>query len=416
MTPTDSFEQNPPPRDLLALSKASMGELLAALEDEETLADEGGVVSPMALQVARLIAAEAVRLIRLGTRAELADASLEIAETLTGPKAKALADHRDAHRLVSGASVTLGAATPPSSKGGEMAVLRSWNGNARKAVEYLNSLPDQAVRRADLRELLDVDESYLSHLLADLEAAGLIVRTRRGRSVTVHLGPNARTDHVQELLPADPPPPPQTARARKQLVRDAFEAALDYWLAHGRDGDVDEDIETWPQLRWQIAEIQRELHDLDATVEEALADDNLVVCRIRVSGTRGRGPRGKREDRQLVWTARIEDGSIASVEPWTAPEPARAPSQPEPEPDAIRGEMVERDAASVYYTYFRDELDFTGEVLGQLAGHIVPEIQHREAGSDLPTSPPSISRPGTFAKEPLPEHLGSMLHLDTPER
>lgn len=195
-----------PGHDLMSLARAGMAALLDALQEERTIEDGGTSLPPRSVQIAGLILAHAIRLIRLGTREELLDGGLELAETLTRPAVRELTRQQpEALRLLSGASVALKAAAAPSSAGGELAVLRSWNGNAREAVATLNATPSRKLARAELREQLGVNQSYLSHLLADLEGAGLVVRTRDGRDITVHLGPAAHAEHVQELLPEREP-------------------------------------------------------------------------------------------------------------------------------------------------------------------------------------------------------------------
>ncbi len=219
-------------RNMLALSKAPMPELVAALEEERTLSDEGVGLPRRSKRVARFLMSEAIRLIRLGTRAEVADAALELVEVRQRSSGKRLAEeHPPAFRLLTSAADALAAATPPSSGGGELTVLRSWNGKAREAVALVNRR--SAIPRAELRAELDVSESYLSHLLADLEAAGLVVRIKTGNAVMVHLGRVARSEHVQELMPHDPsrkvrrtrgeaPPVSPTASAQGPVPRDDY--------------------------------------------------------------------------------------------------------------------------------------------------------------------------------------------------
>ena len=212
-------------RDLLALSKAPLSELLEALAKETSLREPGAAAPPRANQIARLVVAEAVRLIRLGTQSEVVDAAAEISRAIMQPKMKELAKlYPDAMRRVEAASVMLGAAAPASSGGGELTVLRSWNGKAREALAIINQEPSGAIQRADLRAKLGVDESYLSHLLRDLEGAGLIDRVRFGRRMKVRLAPKALSEHVQDQLTAVPDPrwnekrDELAKRARKRLV------------------------------------------------------------------------------------------------------------------------------------------------------------------------------------------------------
>jgi DNA-binding MarR family transcriptional regulator len=191
-------------RDMLSLSMAPIPELIAALEDEKL--EQSPSLKRRTKRLGRLVMREAVRLIRVGTRAEIADAALELSEALARPSAERLREVAPrAHRLMTSASDALGAATPPSSGGGEMTLLnpRSWKGKALKAVTMVNSAPGRAVPRAELRLQLEMEDSHLSHMLAELEGAGLIVRVRSGRSVTVHLGVVGRSEHVQAILPQE---------------------------------------------------------------------------------------------------------------------------------------------------------------------------------------------------------------------
>ncbi len=204
-------------RDMLSLSMARMPELVAALEEERTLADQTVVIPRRSKRVARMLMTEAIRLIRLGTRAEVADAALELAQARRRSGERLAELHPRSHRLLTSATDALAAATPPSSGGGELAVLRSWNGKALKVVKIISKEPRRSIPRADLRVQLDVDESYLSHLLADLEAAGLVVRVKTGRTVMVHLGLVGRSDHVQKMVPPDESVSPAKAGTQREV-------------------------------------------------------------------------------------------------------------------------------------------------------------------------------------------------------
>jgi DNA-binding transcriptional ArsR family regulator len=197
-----------PSPDLLNLALAPMSERVAALRSEWSRGEETGPLPSRAVQIAGLIVGETVRLIRLGSSDEVTAAALALSKVLARPETAAVAaEHPESHRLASGASIVLGAAGAPASGGGELAVLRSWSGKAKEAVEMLNRAHGHAIARSQLRsELGDLTESHLSHLLADLESAGLALRIKEGKTVTVHLGPNARSEHVQEQLSRRPLP------------------------------------------------------------------------------------------------------------------------------------------------------------------------------------------------------------------
>jgi hypothetical protein len=189
--------------ELFDLAKAPISELIADLETEETLSDDGGAAPPRAEQIAGLILAEAIRLIRLGTRHEIARASNALAQMLIEEGGEELERrHPEAHRLVTGASVSLSAATPAASRGGAQTVLRSWSGKSREVLERLYEAPAERMRRAELRAKVGIlDESHFSHLLSDLEGARLVVRAKTGgREVLVRLGPVAQSDEIRAML------------------------------------------------------------------------------------------------------------------------------------------------------------------------------------------------------------------------
>jgi DNA-binding MarR family transcriptional regulator len=200
---TSSVAIASPSRDLFSLSEAPLETLLEELLEERTLADRGGVAPPRAEQIADLILSAVIRLIRLATPGQLADAGVGVSRRLIGSPAEDLERrHPRAHRVLGAASLVLAAAASPSSAGGEVAVLRAWKGLALEAFAAISCAPGQAMARSELRrELGHIDESHLSHILSDLEDAGLIARIRDGRNVTVHLGPLGREKHVRELLP-----------------------------------------------------------------------------------------------------------------------------------------------------------------------------------------------------------------------
>jgi hypothetical protein len=190
------------PPDLLTLARASLASRIAALESVWSEPDPEGPLPARPVQIAGLVVAEAIRLIRQGTTVELADSSLVVARTLNRPEGRTLPQrHPEAYRLLTGATVALAAAASPSSPAAGRTVLRSWNGKAEEAVRILTRSPGRSLPRAELRTRLgEPAESHLSHLLGDLEAAGLIGRIREGRKVTVHLGPAAGEEEVQELI------------------------------------------------------------------------------------------------------------------------------------------------------------------------------------------------------------------------
>lgn len=201
MTQTETQTEAP---DLFELTKASIEELIEDLKREHTLADDDGSAPPRAVQVAGLALAESIRLIRMGTRTEIAEASDELSQLLITAAGERLEQERqEAFRLLSAAAVALGAATSASSKGGAQTVMRSWKGKAKEVVKLLLDAPGEQAQRSYLREKVGItEESHFSHILSDLEAARLIVRVRTGKEMLVRLGPTGRTEQVRaELSP-----------------------------------------------------------------------------------------------------------------------------------------------------------------------------------------------------------------------
>ncbi|HTR73951.1 MAG TPA: hypothetical protein VMH33_01675 [Solirubrobacterales bacterium] len=197
-----SYDSNATAPDLFGLTQASIQTLIEDLRRTETLDDKGGAAPPRSEQVAALVVAEAIRLIRLGTKAEIARAARELSKLLIGSVGERLEEEQEeAHRLLSGASVALSAATPASSKGAARTVLRSWSGDAGRVMKLVLEAPGERAPRIQLRETMGIDDqSHFSHILSDLEAARLIIRVRTGKEKLVRVGPVGRTEEIREAL------------------------------------------------------------------------------------------------------------------------------------------------------------------------------------------------------------------------
>ncbi len=192
------YENTTQELNLAALASTPIDELLAVLLQRARATEP---VAPNADQLARYVLAETVRLIRRGTRGELADAADALSHLLTTGDGEELAQrHPRAYRALDSAADVIVVAASPASRGGELAVLRAYEGRALALVWHVDRAQARALPRAQLLELLGVKDSYLSHILAELELAGLIERIRDGRNVAVHLGPRGYTEEVQKLL------------------------------------------------------------------------------------------------------------------------------------------------------------------------------------------------------------------------
>jgi DNA-binding transcriptional ArsR family regulator len=313
MTPPQATQRYP--RDLLSLMSASMTEILAELE---AAADDPGnpELPSRTIQLGDLVVAETVRLIRLGTRAELADAALAVSRALVGPVGARLAAHNlGARQLLTAASKVLSVAVSPFSSGSELTVLRSWSGRARDAVRLVAAAPESALARTDLCAALAVDEPYVSDLLGDLEAAGLVERIRDGESITVHLGPTARAHHVEELIGLSTDGG-LVASEQPCAVRELFQMAV--------DGDElprtlsVQAAKALGQVRRRILHFKRVADEPLITVEDgAIPGKRSMTVRMRVTGSLPR-PEGSHEmvDHDVMWTVVVGDEGISDVRPW----------------------------------------------------------------------------------------------------
>jgi hypothetical protein len=337
-------------RDLFSLATAPLRELLDALTEAQTLAEQDAEVPARATQIARLIVADAVGLIRVGTRQALAEAGNALAQAVARPSGEQLRKRQpEAYRLLSAAAVTLGAAIAPSSSGGELAVLRSWEGDARRAVALVARSRGQAIRHVALRDLLGREEPYLLHMLAELEAADLIVRVQteeEGEEAEVRLGPAAELPHVQELLPGEDDRSETEGQVNAQRVRAMFERLL-------RGDPSDSDLATVGTmlLRRELQTAERSLDVVDRELRVESADHSHVLCSVWISQTTLSEHLEQRGERPLMWRALIEQGEIIHVHSWSSPRhthlglaPGTLVGESPPYPDTAWND----DDASVY--------------------------------------------------------------------
>lgn len=385
--------------DLLTLAREpDLPSLLSALFEPGTLAEEPGPLPSRANQIARMIVAEAIRLVRLGTQTELAEAGVELVRAVTGSEAKDLAtDFPEAHRLLNGATVAVRGATSPDSSGGELTVLRGWNGKALRALEMLERAQGSEISRSELRERLGVDESYLSHLLGAMEAAGLVVRIREGRTIAVHLGPAARSPEVRSFVDGS-----GVDDREKRSIIELFQAILD-----GRPMSEIAEMGPHPKglaaLRGQLDEVRSGLEIDGSEIANVNFDGDEIVVRIRLRGTPriGRYDGGKAEH-QLVWVARLKDGTISEVESWTnldgIPRPAtRDREQPPREREDIGFSTLEEKEAEparmvVAWTDHVYEVNQTMEIVDVEHYSIDVDSIHQDIVQGLQALNPDTSR------------------------
>ncbi len=184
--------------DLFSLSNARLQDLVAELEASDDMPSTHESTTRRR-QISTLLISETIRLVRLGNQKELADGAVVLARVAASGCSSCSGDEL-IRRRVEAAAIVVSAAASPSSRGGELQVLRSWKGMALRATALVYRSNESSMQRSDLRATLGLEESHLSHLLGDLEAAGLLVRIAHGRSVTLHLGPTGRQPHVEQVL------------------------------------------------------------------------------------------------------------------------------------------------------------------------------------------------------------------------
>jgi DNA-binding transcriptional ArsR family regulator len=333
-----SDEHSADPPNLTALASASMAELVGEIVKSVSRGPAGSP-DPDPDQLAEYVLSETVRLIRLGTRPEIADAAVAVSRVLiTKVAARLSAEYPQSHAALSSASALLSVASSPASRGGELTVLRSYNGNALSALWHVDRAKRRAIPRARLLGMLRVEESYLSHLLADLEAAGLIERIRDGRVVTVHLGPRGYTPSVQRLLQATPPdeiagaspPPPNPDVVRAAITRIRQEAQP--------GADVPVELQPLAKL-WQTVARRRDhaMHCELVLIGDPMLDGERVYVRLQIDGgVRSNSIRMasrashlgvvnlELSQEELLCEARVEGGRIVEARLWQSHDGQRA--------------------------------------------------------------------------------------------
>lgn len=361
---SETTSTSPAPRDLLSLMSAALPEMISELERAAPGTLDRPGLPPRAEQIADLIVGDVVRLVRLGTRAELTEAAAVMSEAIVSDAADLLeATAPEALRHLDAAAITLAAAVSPSSNGGEVAVLRSWNGLARDILTKVATKADGAIGRAELRKKFGVSQSHLSHVLADLESAGLIDRVRHGKHVTVHLGSTAYLQHVQEQIDRQGD---DERRRIERMIRTVLEAAIAGHEVPEEDlaGDA---ADTLAKLAESVKAFRRDASGADLSIESVAIEGTLAVVSVRVTGvlTTGRAAL-RRVNTEVTWQVKLQEDRIVDVGPlaecdeWLGPE--LSGHRPDPA-DALAGD----EFATVRMT-----VDQHGETLFRAASFASP--------------------------------------------
>jgi DNA-binding MarR family transcriptional regulator len=176
----------------------------APLEDVAALLTNGTISpgSPVQLgQLTSLILDRILTLLRKSARTEIVEEAAAFARVFDAP------EFEDVQRAHPGRAAQwevlsdlLSEAAHRSDGTAVESILRSYTGLPQRILEILAE-SDQPVPRASILKALELEQSYLSHILRDMEEAGLVIRERSGQSVNVRLGPNGREVVQQRLLP-----------------------------------------------------------------------------------------------------------------------------------------------------------------------------------------------------------------------
>lgn len=189
------------PVDLLDLSGAvelPSAELGMLLEHASLTAD-----SAVWETVTALLGDRTLKLLRRGSRREILDEALALELFLAGSSGRELTA-REPLRTARWEALAelLGEAARKSDRAAVESLLLSYKGKGQALLEEL-ARAGGPLPRARLRASLGIEESYISHLLRDLEEADLIVRYRPegAKEVLVDLGPVGREVVDQSVLP-----------------------------------------------------------------------------------------------------------------------------------------------------------------------------------------------------------------------
>jgi DNA-binding MarR family transcriptional regulator len=175
---------------------SELGPLLEAVASES---DDGAVDAMLAVLRNR-----ALRLIRSGSSSDLSAEAAVLNRYLFSRAGRAL-QSRDAsrHTRIRMIAEMVGEAGQRTDSVFLSAVLSSHTKYARPIVEMLSRAGSEGLPRKQLLQKLNVEESHLSHILADLQDADVIVKYRRPgkKEVRVGLGPAGREIVGTTLLP-----------------------------------------------------------------------------------------------------------------------------------------------------------------------------------------------------------------------
>jgi DNA-binding MarR family transcriptional regulator len=186
-----------PPQPLSAYINASFVELRPVLEQTRPAASD----RPMAEAVGGLILHRTLKLLRDSSRDDILTEGIALDGFLTSPAGDQFrTTHPDLYFAWQGVSALLGEAARRSDRAAIESILRSHDGHGRAVLELLAERAEP-VRRADVRERLQLSESHMSHVLRDLEEADLIERRPSGREVALALGPVGREVVARHVLP-----------------------------------------------------------------------------------------------------------------------------------------------------------------------------------------------------------------------
>jgi len=190
--------------DLLNLSACDdMATLVAALDDPLMTDQPPGPVSAHADQLGGIIVGEAVRLLRIGTHAEVVEAASLLDKYVHGDEAEFLAANKpEAYRLISGAHAILVSATNiEKTTASALMVLSSWGEPACRLVQEISDAKDQRLPIYEVEtRVSELVTTQLEAMIEDLRSAALIGIAGQCAPPLLLLGPTARDPQIQKLV------------------------------------------------------------------------------------------------------------------------------------------------------------------------------------------------------------------------
>ena len=187
------------PIDLSAYLNSSLGDLSRILEAGTISTDSRKQLN----QFTALIIERVLTLLRTASRSQIIEESAAFSGFFG---CRLFEQVRERQPEVVGAWETLSDLLHEAGRKSDVAavdsILSSYAGMPRKILEMLAAVSDEQLSRSELRQQLKISESYLSHVLREMDEAALVYRDRAKRKgVVIRLGPTGRDVVMRRIYP-----------------------------------------------------------------------------------------------------------------------------------------------------------------------------------------------------------------------